>query len=111
MKYYASSDIFIFPSVSEGFGQVLLEAMASGTPVICSDKPPMSEIVGDGGLTFEVDDSEDLAQKIIYLLKNREALARLKENALKIAMTYKWSEIAKFYNNYLKNTSLIEAYI
>ena len=103
LKYYASSDIFILPSVSEGFGQVLLEAMASGTPVICADVPPMSEIVGDGGLTFKADDSKDLAQKIIYLLKNREELARLKENALKIAMTYKWSEIAKCYNNYLKN--------
>ena len=103
VKYYASSDVFVLPSVSEGFGQVLLEAMASGTPVICADVPPMSEIVGDGGLTFKADDSKDLAQKIIYLLKNREELARLKENALKIAMTYKWSEIAKFYNNYLKN--------
>ncbi|MFX1395062.1 MAG: glycosyltransferase family 4 protein [Promethearchaeota archaeon] len=103
VKYYASSDIFVLPSVLEGFGQVLLEAMASGTPVICTNKPPMSEIIGDGGLTFEEDDSEDLAQKIIYLLRNRDILARLKQNALKKAMTYKWSEIAKFYNNYLKN--------
>ncbi|MFX1395063.1 MAG: glycosyltransferase family 4 protein [Promethearchaeota archaeon] len=106
-KYYATSDIFITPSEQEGFGQVILEAMASGTPVICADKPPMSEIIGGGGLTFKIDDSDDLANKIIYLLKNREELKILKTNALKITENYKWSKIAKIYDNYTKKIKRI----
>ena len=103
LKYYASCDIYVFPSWKEGFGQVILEAMASGTPVICADNPPMSEIVGNGGLTFKVDDPKDLAKKIIYLLNNRDELARLRENGLKIVKEYSWIQIAKVYYDSLKN--------
>lgn len=102
LKYYASSDIFVFPSVKEGFGQVILEAMASGTPVICTNKPPMSEIVGNGGKTFELNDSKDLSKKIIELLINRKKLNLLKENALKIAKNYNWLKIADNYIDYFK---------
>ena len=102
LKYYASCDIYVFPSWREGFGQVILEAMASGTPVICADKPPMSEIVGNGGLTFKVDDPKDLAKKIIYLLNNRDELARLRENGLTRVKEYSWIQIAKVYSDSLR---------
>ncbi|MFX1395146.1 MAG: glycosyltransferase family 4 protein, partial [Promethearchaeota archaeon] len=102
LKFYASCDIFVFPSWREGFGQAILEAMASGTPVICADMPPMSEIVGNGGLTFKQDDSKDLAKKIIQLLNNRDELARLRENALTKVKEYSWIQIAKGYYDYLR---------
>ncbi|MFX1313707.1 MAG: glycosyltransferase family 4 protein, partial [Promethearchaeota archaeon] len=102
LEYYASSDIFVFPSEKEGFGQVFLEAMASGTPVICADKPPMSEIVGNGGKTFKLNDSIDLSKKIIELLNNREELARLRKNALEIVKNFDWTHITEIYNNYFK---------
>lgn len=101
-KYYASSDIFVFPSELEGFGQVILESMASGTPVICANKPPMSEIVSDGGLTFHINDSRDLSRKILYLLNNRKFLINLRKRSLDIVKTYDLLNIAKQYNNYLK---------
>ncbi len=102
LKYYATSDILVFPSELEGFGQVILEAMASGTPVICTDKPPMSEIIEDGGMKFNLNNSKDLAKKIIKLLENREDLKKYRENALKIAMKYKWENIAKTYIDHFK---------
>ena len=101
-KYYASSDIYVFPSELEGFGQVILEAMASGIPVICTDKPPMSEIIENGGLTFKINNSKALAEKIINLLINKEELDKYKENALRVAKKYKWSNVAKLYYNFCK---------
>ena len=93
--YYANSDLFVFPSELEGFGQVIAESMACGTPVICADKPPMCEIIGNGGITFKLNDSGDLAEKIIYLLNNREKLQELKENTINRAQKYEWVKIGK----------------
>lgn len=103
LMYYASSDLFVFPSELEGFGQVILEAMASGTPVICANKPPMSKIIGNGGITFKLNDPQDLAIKVIELLKNREKLRELRENALKLVKNYAWSSIAKVYIDYFNS--------
>ena len=102
LKYLASSDIFVFPSQQEGFGQVIIEAMASGTPVICANILPMAKIVGNGGLTFKLNNPLNLSEKIIFLLKNREELNKLRENALKIAKNYQCSRIADLYIDYIK---------
>ncbi|MHA1763324.1 MAG: glycosyltransferase family 4 protein [Promethearchaeota archaeon] len=102
LKYYATSDLYILPSEREGFGQVIFEAMASGTPVICADIPPMSELIENGGRTFKLNDHEDLAKQVIYLLKNREELKKLSENAIRIAQKYDWNNIIKIYDKYLK---------
>jgi len=107
LKYYASSTLCIFTSELEGFGQVLLESMASGTPVICANKLPMSEIIGNGGVTFKLNDSKDLAQKIIDLLKNEEKRLMLRKNALDLVKKkYKWSIIAKEFIKYIKSLIL-----
>jgi glycosyltransferase involved in cell wall biosynthesis len=101
-KYYATSDIYVFPSEHEGFGQVILEAMASGTPVICADKPPMSTIVGNGGLTFKLNNPNDLARQILKLLKNESRLEEMGNNALKIVENYAWEHITTKYLRFLK---------
>lgn len=104
LKYYASSTLFVFPSEIEGFGQVILESMASGTPVICANKLPMSEIIGNGGITFNLNDSKDLAEKIIDLLENKEKRLKLRENALNLVKKkYDWSQIVRDYINYIKD--------
>ncbi len=100
-KYYASSEIFILPSELEGYGLVILEAMASGTPVICANKPPMSKIIENGGRTFKLNNSNDLSKKIIMLLNDREELSKLKRNALLIVKKYEWNHIIKIYIDYL----------
>ena len=100
-KYYATSNLFIFPSELEGFGQVLLEAMASGTPIICANNPPMSEIIENCGITFQLNDSNDLSKKIIGLLRNPKKLENLKNNCLLTAKKYRWIEISDKYIDFI----------
>lgn len=104
LKYYASSTLFIFTSELEGFGQVLLESMASGTPVVCANKLPMSEIVGHSGVTFKLNNSIDLADKIIDLLENKDKIIKLRKKALERVKTeYNWSQIIREFIEYIKS--------
>ena len=96
--------LFIFTSELEGFGQVLLESMASGTPVVCANKLPMSEIVGNGGVTFKLNNSIDLADKIIDLLENKDKIIKLRKKALERVKTeYNWSPIIRKFIEYIKS--------
>jgi glycosyltransferase involved in cell wall biosynthesis len=70
LKMYQSSDIFVFPSLKEGFGFVLLEAMACGIPVISTNVSAIPEVVGDSGILVNPMDPEDLSKAIIFLLEN-----------------------------------------
>lgn len=63
-KYYSNAQIYVLSSRWEGFGLVLVEAMAHGLPVISSDLPTSIEIMGDFGMYFENGNIEDLAQKL-----------------------------------------------
>lgn len=92
-ELYSKIDIFVFPSSwqLEGFGVVLIEAMARGLPVVASDFGPVPEIITDGheGLLFKVDDPKDLADKVTILAKNpklRESLGL--QGRLKAKKTY-----------------------
>ena len=79
--YYSNAQIYVLSSRWEGFGLVLVEAMAHGLPVISSDLPTSKEIMGDFGMYFENGNIEDLAQKleeathIDWQAKSKEALA------------------------------------
>lgn len=63
-QYYREARAFVFASLFEGFGIPLLEAMASGTPVACSNTTSMPEVVGDCGLMFDPKSAEDMADKL-----------------------------------------------
>ena len=71
-KYFMDADIFIFPTMRESFGNVVLEAMSYGVPVIASDEGALPEILdnGNSGVLFKKGDSENLAVKLSELIKN-----------------------------------------
>jgi glycosyltransferase involved in cell wall biosynthesis len=64
---YSLADLFVFPSLVEGFGLPPLEAMACGTPVVASNASSIPEVVGEGALLFDPRDAGDLADKVVRL--------------------------------------------
>jgi N-acetyl-alpha-D-glucosaminyl L-malate synthase BshA len=97
-NFYKSADVFILPSIREGLGVVLLEAMACGTPVIGSNTGGVTDIIENGknGLLIEPGDSKDIAEKIIKLLSNRELAQKLSEEGMKtVKYKFSWHIIVK----------------
>jgi UDP-glucose:(heptosyl)LPS alpha-1,3-glucosyltransferase len=87
-KYYAAADLFVFPTLYEPFGNVHLEALASGLPVITTRNSGASEIIEEGVQGFVVQEPEDvaaIAEKIELLLSDRDRTAALGRNARRLA--------------------------
>jgi phosphatidylinositol alpha 1,6-mannosyltransferase len=89
---YASSDIFLFPSCTETFGNVTLEAMASGLVSVTADEGGSLSLVQDGvnGLQAKARNAGDFYKKISYLLDNPAARDELRNNALTFSAGYSW---------------------
>ncbi|MBN2891132.1 MAG: glycosyltransferase family 4 protein [Bacteroidales bacterium] len=97
VKLYESADLLLFPSTYEGFGVPIIEAQATGTPVITSDLKPMNEVAGDGAMLinpFRVSDIENSIRKMISDDAYRESLI---ENGLENVKKYRCKEVAKMY--------------
>ena len=89
-EYYAASDIFAFPTMYEPFGNVHLEALASGLPVITTRLSGASEIIRDGLQGFVIDKPEDIetiAEKILFLMA-RDENQRMSSEARKLAENF-----------------------
>ena len=102
---YASADVFVFPSVKEGWGLVLLEAMSAGVPVVSSNIPPMTEFLRDGENAMLVDpaDYKALARGVLEVLENPGHAERIVKNGDETARYYSWESAAK------KHTELYES--
>ncbi len=78
-SFLQAVDVFAFASTSEGFGQVVIEAMAAARPVVASRIPPFTEIITDGetGILVELDDADAFARAITWLIQNPEEARRM----------------------------------
>lgn len=90
LSAYGAADIFVLPSFSETQGIVLLEASASGKPLIGGDNSAVKEIVINGynGYTFKTNNYQDLANKIIKILHNKILLKTFSANSIKLAKNH-----------------------
>lgn len=94
---YRIADVAVFPSLYEPFGIVALEAMVTRTPVIVSEVGGLAEFVRDGenGLTVKPNDPQQLAEKIRFLLNNKERAREMASRAYEIVKRdFTWDEIA-----------------
>jgi len=97
-KIYNCADVFVLPSVQEGQGIVLLEAQASGVPVVAFDAGGVKEAVRDGetGLLVKPGDTDGLAEALIKLLNNKQFRATLGQNGRRfVNANYTWDISAK----------------
>lgn len=78
---YRRATVFVFPSLYEGFGYPVLEAMASGACVVARGASAMAEILGDAGMAVETANSEEMAAAILCLLRDNERRAALGRSA------------------------------
>ncbi len=85
---------FVFPSLYEGFGLPVVEAMACGTPVIASNRSSLPEVVGKGGILVEPTDVEALAEAMEVLLVDDALRAELRQRALAQAAKFSWEQTA-----------------
>lgn len=106
---YASADLFVMPSITakdgdkEGFGLVILEAFASGLPIVASRSGGITDIVKDGvnGYLAEEKDVSGLADRINIVLQDKNIYNKMQTEAKKTAQRYDYCEIAKRYAVFL----------
>jgi glycosyltransferase involved in cell wall biosynthesis len=89
-QLYAEARLLILPSLDEGFGRPVLEAMTMGVPVVASARGAIPEIVGDAGLLFDPTDPEALVAAIERLLADPRLAASLAQQGLVRARRYSW---------------------
>jgi glycosyltransferase involved in cell wall biosynthesis len=88
--YYNSADVLVFPSLLEGFGIPLIEAMASGTPIVTSETSSIPEVVGDSALAFEPQDEVSMADSAIQLLTDMKYALKLAQRGLERSKNFSW---------------------
>ena len=92
---YSAADALVFPSLYEGFGLPLIEAMACGTPVIAYDNSAVSEVVGGGGVLVENDNENAFAEYLSDLLADESLYREYAEKGLRRAGFFSWDKAAR----------------
>ena len=91
---YSAAACFVFPSLAEGFGLPVLEAMARGVPVTCSGRGALAEVAGDAALLFDPESERDIALSIQRLISDRAEAKRLVAAGRERANAFSWKATA-----------------
>ncbi|MFA1612249.1 glycosyltransferase family 4 protein [Halobellus rubicundus] len=105
LPYYRDASVFIFPSLTEGFAKVILEAMSTGTPVIVSENSGGADIITDSedGFVVPAYDAGEIASKLQYLRENPKELERMGDAARNTAKERTWGKFVDEVIYYLKD--------
>ena len=91
---YRLAACFVLPSLIEGFGLPVLEAMARDVPVACSNRTAMAEVAGDAALLFDPDDQQAVTESIRRLLRDRELASSLVQRGRERVRMFTWERTA-----------------
>lgn len=93
--FYGAASLFVFPSLYEGFGLPVIEAMACGVPVVCSNASSLPEVVGDCALQFDPHQTASIAKALTRALGDEALRKDLRERGLARAATFSWERTAR----------------
>ena len=96
---YHRAELMVFPSLYEGFGIPLVEAMACGTPCACSNNSSLGEIAGDAAFTFSPSSVNSIKNALTAALSSPSATASVKDRALRKCHQFSWPNLAMHINN------------
>jgi glycosyltransferase involved in cell wall biosynthesis len=103
VNFLQSADIFIFASSSETFGISLVEAMALGMPIVCSNKSSLPEILKDGGIYFNPNNDYELSSQIEKFIKNKKLRENKSKKAFNLSLKYNWDVNVKKFKDIANN--------
>jgi alpha-1,3-rhamnosyl/mannosyltransferase len=92
---YSGATLFVFPSLYEGFGLPVLEAMACGTPVVCSNVSSLPEVAGDAARLADPLDVDALATTISQALASEELRQAMLRRGMELAAKFSWEQTAR----------------
>jgi glycosyltransferase involved in cell wall biosynthesis len=92
---YAGAKLFVFPSLDEGFGLPVLEAMACGTPVIVSNGGALPEVIREAGIVFNLSETDGLSKAMTACLSDEKLCLSLREKGLLRASMFSWQKTAE----------------
>ncbi|MBI4758040.1 MAG: glycosyltransferase family 4 protein, partial [Chloroflexi bacterium] len=92
---YSAAQVFAFTSLYEGFGLPVLEAMACGTPVVCSNTSSLPEVAGQAALTIDPRRHQELAQALQRVLEDAALRVELRGKGLGQAARFSWERAAR----------------
>lgn len=94
-EVYAAVDVVLYPPLHAGFGLPPLEAMACGTPVVCSNRGSLPEVIGDAAPTLDPADEAGIAAAVARLLSDADARERARLSGLRQASRFTWDATAR----------------
>lgn len=94
-QIYQKASLFVLPSLVEGFGLPVIEAMAAGIPVIVADATSLPEIAGEAGLRFEPQSPEHLSQQITKVLSDQTLASEMSLRGMERAKSFTWKRTAE----------------
>lgn len=94
--FYKASDMFVFPSLYEGFGLPLVESMAAGVPLVTSNASCIPEVVGDGGLIVDTKNYKKMGEAMYKVLKSKTFRNTLIKRGIKKSQRYSWDDLVRF---------------
>lgn len=94
VNFYNNSDVFVISSIEDGFAMVILQALACGLPIICSENSGGADLIKDGksGFIVPIRDIEKLKNKMNYLYSNKKKLTMMREFIYKDKNNYSWEK-------------------
>ncbi len=93
--FFAKANLFLFASSCENMPNTLIEAMSSGIPIVCSDRGPMPEVLKDGGLYFDPENIDSIANSIKIIIENKRIRNKTAKIAKNLSKNYSWEKCAK----------------